>query len=63
MRLDIPAGTAVRFEPGDEREVELVAFGGDARVHGLNRLTEGETVGERSPRPSRGHGQAASEGA
>ena len=30
MRLDIPAGTAVRFEPGDEREVELVAFGGDA---------------------------------
>ena len=44
MRLDIPAGTAVRFEPGDEREVELVELGGDARsVHGLNRLTEGET--------------------
>ena len=31
MHLDIPAGTAVRFEPGDEREVDLVAFGGDAR--------------------------------
>src|SRR5919109_2410907 len=46
MRLDIPAGTAVRFEPGDEREVELVAFGGERRVHGLNRLTEGETSGE-----------------
>jgi urease subunit gamma/beta len=39
--LDIPAGTAVRFEPGDIREVELVAFGGTRDVHGLNRLTEG----------------------
>jgi urease subunit gamma/beta len=43
MRLDVPAGTAVRFEPGDEREVVLVALGGARRVHGLNRLTEGET--------------------
>ena len=41
MHLDIPAGTAVRFEPGDEREVDLVAFGGEREVHGLNRLTEG----------------------
>jgi urease subunit gamma/beta len=49
MRLDIPAGTAVRFEPGDEREVELVAFGGERRVHGLNRLTEGETAADRLP--------------
>jgi urease subunit gamma/beta len=47
MRLDIPAGTAVRFEPGDEQEVELVAFGGERRVHGLNQLTEGETAGDR----------------
>ena len=47
MRLDIPAGTAVRFEPGDEREVELVAFGGERQVHGLNRLTEGETGPDR----------------
>jgi urease subunit gamma/beta len=47
MRLDIPAGTAVRFEPGDEREVELVAFGGERRVFGLNRLTEGETSADR----------------
>jgi urease subunit gamma/beta len=47
MRLDIPAGTAVRFEPGDEREVELVVLGGERRVHGLNRLTEGETTGDR----------------
>lgn len=44
MRLDVPAGTAVRFEPGDERTVELVAFGGERRVYGLNRLTEGETT-------------------
>src|ERR1700754_2234406 len=38
MHLDIPAGTAVRFEPGEEREVELVAFGGNRELHGLNRL-------------------------
>lgn len=44
MRLDTPAGTAVRFEPGDEREVTLVEFGGKRRVHGLNRLTEGGTT-------------------
>ena len=42
MRLDIPAGTAVRFEPGDEREVVLVAFGGSGRVMGMNSLVQGE---------------------
>lgn len=42
MRLDIPAGTAVRFEPGDEKEVTLVEFGGARRVMGLNALTDGE---------------------
>jgi len=41
MRLDIAAGTAVRFEPGDTRAVELVAFGGARRVTGMNRLVEG----------------------
>lgn len=41
MRLNIPAGTAVRFEPGDEKEVELVAMGGTRRVLGLNGLTNG----------------------
>jgi urease beta subunit len=41
MRLNIAAGTAVRFEPGDTREVELVAIGGTRRVYGLNRLVEG----------------------
>ena len=41
MRLNIAAGTAVRFEPGDTREVELVAIGGRRRIAGLNRLVEG----------------------
>jgi urease subunit beta len=41
MRLDIPAGTAVRFEPGDTRSVGLVALGGLRTVAGLNRLVEG----------------------
>jgi urease subunit beta len=44
MRLNIPAGTAVRFEPGDSREVELVALGGLRRVLGFNSLTEGSTT-------------------
>ncbi len=35
FRLNIAAGTAVRFEPGQEREVELVEFGGDRRVYGF----------------------------
>src|SRR5580765_927895 len=41
MRLNIAAGTAVRFEPGDTREVELVALGGRREVHGLNGLVNG----------------------
>ena len=41
MRLNIPAGTAARFEPGDRREVTLVAIGGTRRVIGLNGLTNG----------------------
>ena len=41
MRLNIPAGTAVRFEPGDEKEVILVEFSGTKNVIGLNSLTEG----------------------
>lgn len=42
MRLNIPAGTAVRFEPGDEREVELVALAGRREVYGLNGLINGK---------------------
>ena len=41
FRLDIPAGTTVRFEPGDEKGVDLVAIGGERRVEGLNNLTDG----------------------
>ena len=41
MRLNVAAGTAVRFEPGDTREVELVALAGSREVFGLNRLVEG----------------------
>ena len=42
MRLDIPAGTAVRFEPGDEREVILVPFAGSRQVYGFNAKIEGK---------------------
>ena len=38
FRLDVPSGSAVRFEPGDEREVNLVALAGDREVHGLNAM-------------------------
>lgn len=43
MHLHIPSGTAVRFEPGEEKEIELVEFGGKSHVFGLNKLTEGST--------------------
>ena len=43
LHLDIPAGTAVRFEPGEEKQVSLVPFGGRRIVLGLNGLTEGDT--------------------
>lgn len=42
QRLDIPAGTAIRFEPGDSREVHLVPFAGARRVVGFNGLINGE---------------------
>lgn len=41
MRLDIPAGTAVRFEPGDERTITLVALAGERKVYGFNARVEG----------------------
>ena len=43
MRLNIPAGTAVRFEPGEEKEIELVEFGGNKLVFGFNNLVNGKT--------------------
>lgn len=41
MRLNVPAGTAVRFEPGDNKRVTLVELGGSGKVYGLNGLTNG----------------------
>ena len=41
MRLNIPAGTAMRFEPGDTKQVELVALGGTRTVYGINGLVNG----------------------
>lgn len=48
MRLDIPAGTAVRFEPGDEKEVTLVALAGSREVYGLNNKIDGALDGKKS---------------
>ena len=45
-RLNIAAGTAVRFEPGEEKEVSLVAFGGARNVFGFNNLVNGAVIGE-----------------
>src|ERR1700719_2629973 len=51
MRLNVPAGTAVRFEPGDNKMVTLVELGGASEVYGLNGLTNG--------RAGRSSGQSA----
>jgi urease subunit beta len=44
MRLNIAAGTAVRFEPGEEKEVELVTYGGAKKAFGFSNLTNGDTT-------------------
>lgn len=44
QHLQIPASTALRFEPGDEREVKLVPFGGKRAVYGFNNLVDGPTT-------------------
>ena len=41
-RLDIPAGTAVRFEPGQSREVTLIDYAGDREIHGFNAMVQGK---------------------
>jgi urease beta subunit len=46
FRLDIPSGTAVRFEPGERKSVKLVALGGARKVYGGNGLIMGETAGK-----------------
>ena len=48
LHLDIPSGTAVRFEPGQSRTVTLVPFGGRVRLSGLNSLTEGTAANRES---------------
>ena len=44
FRLEVPAGTAVRFEPGEEKRVKLVAIGGNRAVYGINGLVNGRLV-------------------
>ena len=46
QHLNIPASTALRFEPGDEREVDLVPYCGKREVYGFNNLVDGPTAGE-----------------
>ncbi|EIM30214.1 urease subunit beta [Microvirga lotononidis] len=45
LHLNIPSSTATRFEPGDEREVQLVPYGGERAVFGFNNLVDGPTAG------------------
>jgi len=65
MRLDIPAGTAIRFEPGMERDVDLVAIGGRRVVHGMAGLVDGglddEGVRERALERARERGYLGDE--
>ncbi len=46
LHLNLPASTALRFEPGDERDVELVPYCGKREVYGFNNLVDGPTAGE-----------------
>src|SRR5437763_1257781 len=66
MRLDIPAGTAVRFEPGDTCEVALVAIGGSRRAVGFNNLVDGavtaRSAGARIRAAERGFGESSTPG-
>ena len=55
--LNIPSTTAIRFEPGDSKEVEVVTYGGKRRIIGFNGLVNGYTGGEDAPTyyPTRNH--------
>lgn len=57
MRLDVPSGQSIRFEAGDERDVELVAFGGHGRVIGFSGLLDGAI----STQPARAHARQRAE--
>ena len=58
-RLDIPAGTALRFEPGQSKSVTLVPFGGRGEVGGLNALTNGETASAKAREAALGRARDA----
>jgi urease subunit beta len=63
QHLDIPASTALRFEPGDEREVKLVPDGGKCAVYGFNNLVDGATAGKTAePRKAKAVALAAKRG-
>ena len=54
-RLDIPAGTALRFEPGEGREVDLVPLGGKRHAYGMSALTDGPLDEQRTEALARAH--------
>lgn len=58
MRLDIPAGTAVRFEPGEQKPVQLVELGGAKLSYGLNNLSQGLAVKDKMPAETKARWQA-----
>jgi urease subunit beta len=63
QHLDIPASTALRFEPGDEREVNLVPYMGKRAVFGFNNLVDGATAGKTAePRKAKAVALAAKRG-
>ena len=63
QHLNIPASTALRFEPGDEREVNLVPFEGKRAVYGFNNLVDGATAGkDAAARKTKAVGLAAKRG-
>lgn len=42
MRLNVPSGNAIRFEPGEAKQIELVAFGGNRIIYGFHNLVDGK---------------------
>jgi urease subunit beta len=63
QHLNIPASTALRFEPGDEREVNLVPYLGKRAVYGFNNLVDGATAGKTAaPRKAKAIALAAKRG-
>jgi urease subunit beta len=63
QHLNIPASTALRFEPGDEREVKLVPYLGKRAVYGFNNLVDGPTAGKAAaPRKAKAIAAAAKRG-